>query len=312
MNLSRLTTGFKSIPLRTYSQFKSSRLDLKSMETQAQQVLPDHDKIFNEICSKLSELSQSEETKSSRDKMAQLEKMQNQMKSFQLELATSHEDMMLKIDTLEKLTVSNSDLTQKVQELTDLLNQERSHNSKLSTDLARSLDLSLKLQLEIQDIKSKAIQAQMDDRKQYLENFENLQFDFQKEKNELLATNEDLMKDLKQKESQIEELTAKMNELETSILDFEKSSTEQAETIRHLMAVAENKIVELKLSLDRTTADLGNLQGQYKQSQTQIELLKQENFSLKDYINKMTAYQKHMAQQQQQQMQQTMPTGPQR
>ena len=306
---SRLTTGFDSIPDRTYSQLDCARLDLKSMETQIQTVA-DHDKIFNEICSKLNELTQSEETKSSRDKMAQLEKMQNQMKSFQLELATSHEDMMLKIDTLEKLTVSNSDLTQKVQELTELLNQERAHNSKLSTDLARSLDLSLKLQLEIQEIKTKAIQAQMDDRKQYLENFENLQFDFQKEKNELLAANDDLMKDLKQKETQIEELTNKMNELEKSIVDFEKSSNEQSDTIRHLMAVAENKIVELKLSLDRTTADLGNLQGQYKQSQTQIDLLKQENFSLKDYINKMTAYQKHMAQQQQQQ--QSMPTTPQR
>jgi hypothetical protein len=48
--------------------------------------IPEHDKIFNEICSKLNELSQSEDTKSSRDKMVQLEKMQNQMKSFQLDL----------------------------------------------------------------------------------------------------------------------------------------------------------------------------------------------------------------------------------
>jgi hypothetical protein len=39
--------------------------------------------------------------------------------------------MKLKIDALEKMTVSNSDLTQKVQEMTDLLNQESTHNSKL-------------------------------------------------------------------------------------------------------------------------------------------------------------------------------------
>jgi uncharacterized protein YoxC len=265
------------------------------------QTLPDHDKIFNEICNKLNELSQSEDTRSSKDKMAQLEKMQNQMKSFQLDLASNHEDMKLKIETLEKMTVSNSDLTQKVQELTDLLNQERNHNSKLSTDLAKSLDLSLKLQLEIQEIKSKAIQAQMDDRKQYLENFEKLQFEFQKEKSDLLSANEDLLKDLNHKEYQVEQLTSKMNELEKSIQEFEFSSTEQAETIKHLMMVAENKIVELKLSLDRSSADLGNLQGQHKQSQTQLEILRQENFALKDYINKMTAYQKQMVQQQQQQ-----------
>ncbi len=256
--------------------------------------LPDHDKIFNEICSKLNELSQSEDTKSSRDKMAQLEKMQNQMRTFQLDLMTNHEDMKIKIESLEKMTVSNSDLTQKVQELTDLLNQERSHNSKLSTDLAKSLDLSLKLQLEIQDIKARAIQAQTDDRKQYMENFENLQFDFQKQKNQILETNDELLNDLRTKEAQISELTIKINELEKSILDFELSSKEQSEAIKHLANVAENKIVELKLSLDRTTADLENVRGQYKQSQTQTDILRQENHALKEYINKMAVYQKQI------------------
>jgi chromosome segregation ATPase len=257
--------------------------------------VPEHDKIFNEICSKLNELSQTEDTKSSRDKMVQLEKMQNQMKSFQLDLMSNHEDMKLKIDSLEKMTVSNSDLTQKVQEMTDLLNQERAHNSKLSTDLARSLDLSLKLQLEIQDIKSKALQAQMEDRKQYLENFENLQFDFQKQKTGLLEANDELIEEIKLKEDQIEELTQKMNALEISISEFQVSSDEQNHTIKHLVTVAETKIIELKLSLDRVSADLDNSKGQQKQSLTQIELFKQENYSLKDYINKMTAYQKQMS-----------------
>ncbi len=257
--------------------------------------VPEHDKIFNEICSKLNELSQTEDTKSSRDKMVQLEKMQNQMKSFQLDLMSNHEDMKLKIDSLEKMTVSNSDLTQKVQEMTDLLNQERAHNSKLSTDLARSLDLSLKLQLEIQDIKSKALQAQMEDRKQYLENFENLQFDFQRQKTGLLEANDELIEEIKLKEDQIEELTQKINELEISISEFQVSSDEQNHTIKHLVTVAETKIVELKLSLDRVSADLDNSKGQQKQSLTQIELFKQENYSLKDYINKMTAYQKQMS-----------------
>ncbi len=257
--------------------------------------VPEHDKIFNEICSKLNELSQTEDTKSSRDKMAQLEKMQNQMKSFQLDLQSNHEDMKFKIDSLEKMTVSNSDLTQKIQEMTDLLNQERAHNSKLSTDLAKSLDLSLKLQLEIQDIKTKAMQAQMDDRKQYHENCENMQFDFQKQKNALLETNDDLLEDLKDKEDHIENLTQKMNTLEKSISDFQLSSDEQNHTIKHLMTVAETKIIELKLSLDRTSADLDDCNGKLKHGLTQIEIFKQENYALKDYINKMTAYQKQMA-----------------
>lgn len=256
--------------------------------------IPEHEKIFNEICHKLNELSQDEDHKSSKDRVMQLDKMQNQLKNFQIELISNHEDMKLKIETLEKMTTSNSDLTQKVKELTDLLNQERNHNSKLSTDLARSLDLSLKLQLEIQEIKTKAIQAQMDDRKQYLENYENLQFDFQKEKSKLLDNNQELTADLKSKQEQIEMLTGKINELEAGMTQIETTSQEQAETIRHLMTVAENKIVELKLESDRVKADLDNVRGQFEQATTQVEILKKENFALKDYINKMTQFQQQI------------------
>lgn len=259
--------------------------------------VPEHEKIFNEICNKLSELTQTEETKSSKDRVAQLEKMQNQLKSFQVDLLNNHVDMKLKIEALEKMTTSNSDLTLRVQELTDLLNQERSHNSKLSTDLARSLDLSLKLQLEIQDIKTKAMQAQMDDRKQYLENYENVQFEFQKQKSALLEANEDLLADLKLKEAQVLELNGKINELEKSMIEVETTTHEQAETIKHLMTVAESKIVDLKLSLDRAYADLENNKGQFQQYVTQIEVFKQENYALKDYINKMSQFQQHQQQQ---------------
>lgn len=256
--------------------------------------IPEHEKIFNEICHKLNELSQDEDQKNSKDRVVQLDKMQNQLKNFQIELVSNHEDMKLKIETLEKMTTSNSDLTQKVKELTDLLNQERNHNSKLSTDLARSLDLSLKLQLEIQEIKTKAIQAQMDDRKQYLENYENIQFDFQKEKGRLLEMNQGLAGELKQKQEQIQTLEGKINELEAGMMEVEGHSQEQAETIKHLMTVAENKIVELKLDSDRIQSELDNVRGQFEQSKTQTEILKKENIALKDYINKMTAFQQQI------------------
>ena len=148
----------------------------------------------------------------------QLDKMQNQLKNFQVELISNHQDMKQKIENLEKMTTTNSDLTQKVKELTDLLNRERSHNSQLSTDLARSLDLSLKLQIEIQEIKTKAIQAQMDERKQFLENFENLQLEFQKEKNALLNANEELLSDIKLKEDQIATLNEKTHSLQLGLV----------------------------------------------------------------------------------------------
>lgn len=263
---------------------------------------PEHEKIFNEICSKLNELSQAEDTKISKEKMVQLEKMQNQMKSFHLELMNNHEEMNLKIEALENMTTSNSDLSQKVLEVTELLNLERSNNSKLSSDLARSLDLSLKLQLEIQDIKSKAIQMQAEDRKQYLENCESLQLAFQKEKINLMQANEDLLKELNEKETQVEEMTQKIDELEKSMSAIEKTSEEQSDALQHLMTVAENKIVEMKLSLDRVTSDKINLEGQHKQWSEQVNILKQENYNLKDYINKMTAYQQQILNVQRQNM----------
>ena len=260
--------------------------------------MPEHDKIFNEICTKLNELSQVEENKSSKDKVAQLEKMQNQIKNFQYDLLATHEDMQLKIHTLQQMTTSNSDLSERMQELTNLLNQERGLNSKLSTDLAKSLDLSLKLQLEIQEIKSRTLQTQLEDRKSYLSNFESMKQKMLKENQDLRAGNEDLLNDLKTKEEHIADLTLKINDLENSILDLDHSKLEQDETIKHLVSVAENKIIELKLALDRKSADLENSQGQLNQYKVQIDLFKGENVSLKSYINKMTAYQQQILTQQ--------------
>ena len=260
--------------------------------------MPEHEKIFNEICNKLGELSQVEENKSSKDKVAQLEKMQNQIKNFQQDLLTTHEDMQFKIHTLQQMTTSNSDLSERMQELTDHLNQERTLNSKLSTDLAKSLDLSLKLQLEIQEIKSRSLQAQLEDRKSYLDNFEAMKLKMTRENQALLATNEDLLNDLKSKEAHIADLTIKINDLENGMFELDNSKLEQEAAIKHLVAVAENKIVELKLALDRKSADLENSKGQLTQYKVQVDLHKSENVSLKDYINKMTAYQQQILAQQ--------------
>ena len=260
--------------------------------------MPEHEKIFNEICTKLNELSQVEDSKSAKDKVAQLEKMQNQIKNFQYDLMATHDDMQLKIQTLEQMTTSNSDLSVRVQELTDLLNQERTINSKLSTDLARSLDLSLKLQLEIQEIKSRALHAQLEDRKQYLENFESMKLKMTKDNQSIQQSHEELAIELKAKEDHIADLTQKINDLETGMLELDESKLEQEETIKHLVQVAENKIIELKLALDRKSSDLDNSMGQLNQMRIQIDLFKNENISLKDYINKMTIYQQQILAQQ--------------
>ena len=54
------------------------------------------------------------------------------------------------------------------------LEQERLNNTKLSTDLARSLELNLKLQFDLEEMRNKAQQAVNDERKQTLVYAENL------------------------------------------------------------------------------------------------------------------------------------------
>ena len=106
--------------------------------------------------------------------------------------------------------------------------------------------------------------------------------------------NQGLSNELKQKQENIAFLEGKINELETSMAEVEATSQEQAETIKHLMSVAENKIVELKLEGDRIQSELDNVRGQFQQSSTQTEILRKENTALKEYINKMTAFQQQI------------------
>ncbi len=261
------------------------------------QNLPDHEKIFNEICLKLNELSQSDDEKLTKEKTLQLEKMQNQLKNFQFDLVANQEDMKIKIETLEKMTVSNSDLSVKIQELTDSLNLERASNSKLSSDLAKSLDLSLRLQLEIQDIKAKSMQAQIEDRKQYQDNHDLVKYEFQKHKSEWADKTNSLNQELSHKQNEIAMLNQKINEIEKNMNMIESTSNEQKETIDHLVTVAESKIIELKLSSDRACADRDNLSGQLKKMNSQVETLSKENYALKDYINKMTVHYQNYQQQ---------------
>ena len=83
------------------------------------------------------------------------------------------------------------------------------------------------------------------------------------------------------KENQIQDLNNKINDLEKSVTEVTTTTHEQAETIKHLMTVAETKIVELKLSLDRAHADMENTKDQHAQFVSQVEILKKENFVLK-------------------------------
>ena len=72
-----------------------------------------------------------------------------------------------------------------------------------------------------------------------------------------------------------------------SFTDLEASARQQGEALKNLMTVAENKIVEIKVALDKKTIEAQDYYNHLQQSLTQMSILKQENAALKDYIEKL-------------------------
>lgn len=314
--------------------------------------VPQHEKIFDEICNKLNELSQSNESlqeqqeeENSQKSQQKVDKMQGQMKRFQSDLMDSQGELIEKIKSLESVQFSNNDLTSQMKLLTEHLNAERSTNIRMNADLAKSLELCLQLQLEIQGLKARSLQIQSEEKKysqalleknkglqheleltkamkddlaselskarksfdseltvwkqqksQYDTHIENLET----EKKDLLQANEEMLATLTEKEGQIEHMAKEIESLSTSFNDIEASAQQQTQVMRNLMEVAENKIIEMKLALDKKSIETQDYYSHLQQALTQTSVLKQENSSLKDYIAKLNLFiQQTQAQQQQ-------------
>lgn len=317
--------------------------------------VPQHEKIFDEICFKLSELSQNNESliepeeETSQKSQQKVDKMQGQMKRFQSDLMDSQGELIEKIKSLESVQFSNNDLTSQMKLLTDHLNSERSTNIRLNADLAKSLELCLQLQLEIQGLKARSLQIQSEEKKYsqaLLEKNKGLQHDLEltqamkddlsselnkarksfdselnvwkqqksqydshidtleTDKKELLQANEDLLATLTEKEGQIEHMSKEIESLSSSFNEIEASAQQQTQVMRNLMEVAENKIIEMKLALDKKSIETQDYYSHLQQALTQSSVLKQENSSLKDYIAKLNLFIQQTQQQQQQAMQQ--------
>jgi hypothetical protein len=70
---------------------------------------------------------------------------------------------------------------------------------------------------------------------------------------------------------------------------LEDHAQKQSDVLKNLSEVAENKLVELKMALDKKTAESQDAFSQLQQVMSQIQVLRQENSALKEYINKMSA-----------------------
>ncbi len=327
--------------------------------------VPEHEKLFDEISNKLNELSQryqdgptAEEAPSQQQR---LERMQDQLKKFRTDMQGNNNEMIEKIKSLENVNFSQNEITGQLRQITEQLNHERMTNSKLSADLAKSLELCLQLQLEIQGLKARSMAIQTEDKKfsnslieknrvlqreldlsqalkgemamemakaksamqreqqTWVETSQGLQSqiaELNKEKAEMLASIEELNGMMDEKDLQIANLSMDIEKISTSFNEVESSAVQQSDVLKNLMAVAETKIVEMKLALDKKHSEAADYYSHLQKALAQVNVLAQENMTLKDYVNKLNYYHQQtqavqqaqaQLQQQAQQMQQPPP-----
>lgn len=335
--------------------------DLRSGQSNNQSV-PEHEKLFDEICNKLNELSHRTEAEDSSMEettsvqQQKYEKMQSQMKKFNSELQESQEEIKEKIKSLGSVTYGSESMDNQVKQLAEQLHSERSNCARLSADLAKSLELGLQLQLEIQGLKARSIQLQAEERKysqamldrnnilqreielnialkeemsielqkaknafqreqetwiQHKSNFEQQITELNTDKSKLNADISALEQIINDKDQEISGLNQQIETISTSFTDVENSAEKQSEVLKNLMQVAEGKIVEMKLALDKKSLEAQDYYSHLQQALTQLGVFKQENIALKDYINKLNEYHQQVQAVQQQALQsQTLPPPP--
>jgi predicted nucleic acid-binding Zn-ribbon protein len=282
--------------------------------------IPEHERLFDEICNKLNELSLRTEKGPDMEatKQQTLEKMQGQIRRFQNDLEGAHEELRDKIRNLETVQYSQNDLNQQLKTLGEQLSQERTINTKLNTDLAKSLELSLQLQLEIQALKARSQQVQTEEKKYSQSLVESVKA-LQNEVELVKALKEEVEIELdkamttfhqqqdqwkveksalqetwtKEKEALIEEnkfLNDEIQKLSDAFEELEDTAQKQNEVLKSIMETAESKIVEMKMAFDRKAMECQDYYAHLQQSLTQASLLKQENANLKEHIEKINQY----------------------
>jgi len=301
--------------------------------------VPEHEKLFDEITNKLSELGQRYQEGSTPEEaptqQQKLERMQGQLRKFQTDMQGANEEIIEKIKSLENVNFSQNEITGQLRQITEQLNHERMMNSKLSADLAKSLELCLQLQLEIQGLKARSLAMQNEEKKysgSLAEKNRALQRDLElaqvlkdeiamemakaknamqreqnawatkerdllaaieavnKEKAEMLGTIEELNALMDEKDQQIQALSLEMEKISTAFSEVEGSAHQQSDVLKNLMSVAESKIVEMKLALDKKHSEAADYYSHLQKALAQVSVLNQENITLKEYVNKLNYY----------------------
>ena len=249
---------------------------------------PQHEQLFDEICNKLSELSLRSDSLSSQDR---LQRMQLSLQKSQEELKMAQSDLEEKMQLLGQNPFSIN-MDQELSRLSQQIDTERTTNSKLSADLAKSLELNLKLQFEIEEVRSKMTQSLGEEKKHniYLtDKTKSLTQDL--ELSEALQYEAKL--ELQKAKEHIEIQSEELKSLTESLEQFEAHAQTQNEVLKNLSSAAEKKMIELKMALDKKSLESQDYYSHLQQSMSQTAVLRQENSALKEYISKLSNLQQN-------------------
>jgi len=229
-----------------------------------------HDRLFNEISSKLNELEQ--EGLKANPTSSRLEQIEFQFRRSQEELALTRQMIEEKMTAFASLANPNTERQEEMSKVQTQLETERAANAKLAGDLTKSIEVNLNLQIQIEELKKMARQAVEAEKRKH-EDTTRL--------NELQKINIDsLSEELSQVRLELTKTSEAYNEIEKTI-------QEQSTLLRELSNTAEAKIVEMQLELNKRLNESKDYYSHLQRSYQQIQLLKQENQSLRDYFSKM-------------------------
>jgi chromosome segregation ATPase len=239
--------------------------------------VPEHEKLFNDICNKLNELSTQGAEGEMTPAQPKYEQMQVQMKKFHSELVGSQEEFREKIKNLESVSYGPEILDAQSKQLADQLSAERFNNTKLSADLAKSLELSLQLQLEIQGLKARSMQIQNEDKK-YSQAMFDKNRQLQKDLELLTAFRDELNMELAKAKmafaKEHEAWNGQKAEFETRIQTLETEKQEQLEQFEELSAKfedRENTIASLNEEIEKISTAYSEIEAS---AQQQSEVLR--------------------------------------
>ena len=251
---------------------------------------------------------------------------QQDLQKIQHQLRQTQSMMMETLKPQASMDYLQASLQMELDKITEQLANERQQNSRLSADLSRALELNLKLQFEVEEIRLKANQLLKEEQSQntYLteklkkaeheiELSQALNIDLRRElgrakdsfqaemekrnleRQELTAQIEHLQEQQQQSErakklleEAIESVRDDKRQLQSSLEDYKKHAEEQNHVLNTMSELAQAKMLEVQAALHQKSAECRDYQSHLQQALTQLEILKQENATLKEYFNKLS------------------------